>query len=394
MNNSSVLLLVVIGVLATTNIALVFTRSRNSGNVSATQLRAHIADATRTSLIEAGRILDEATALRLQTATTSIEAQSRATTISINDILNPVKEALARLSGSVIDLENKRVEAYSRLDQQVQNTATVLESLRHETVTLSSAMRRHDTRGRWGELQLRRIIEMIGMTERVSFVEQKQQVGEGAGKPDVTVLLPGGRVLYIDSKTPMEAFFKANEATDFNERQSHFVAHAQAVKSHIKTLTQRSYSQDQQSLDYVIMFLPTEPSLSSACEVFPDLIEVAANSGVILTSPTSLIALLSNISMLWQEETRAKNAQEILKESIDLHSRLKVFVSHISSLGENLGKSVAHFNKAVGSFDNRVMPAARRVEELAGIREPIQTLSPIDSTPMSSRFDSNLIDDE
>jgi DNA recombination protein RmuC len=296
---------------------------------------------------------------------------------------------LKALDAKVGDLETKRADAYARLDQQVTNTTGLLDTLRTETTNLSSALRRNDARGRWGELQLRRIIEMIGMSEHVSFDEQKQQVGDGSGRPDVTIHLPNNRVLYVDSKAPMNSYLDAINEVDPDRRKTLFDAHANALKGHIKALTNRNYVDDKESLNYVIMFIPTESSLAAAFEVYPNLIEDAAQAKVVLTSPTSLVIALNTIAMLWQEDTQVRNAQEMIKESGDLYSRLITFINHFSKVGDNLKRSMDTYNNAIGSFDRSVMPKAKAVEELGRFTDELPMAQKLEVDVRESRYSTH-----
>jgi DNA recombination protein RmuC len=293
---------------------------------------------------------------------------------------------LKALDAKVGDLEAKRADAYARLDQQVTNTTGLLDTLRTETTNLSSALRRNDARGRWGELQLRRIIEMIGMSEHVSFDEQKQQVGDGSGRPDVTIHLPNNRVLYVDSKAPMNSYLDAINEVDVDRRKTLFDAHSNALKGHIKTLASRNYVDDKESLNYVIMFIPTESSLAAAFEVYPNLIEDAAQAKVVLTSPTSLVIALNTIAMLWQEDTQVRNAQEMIKESGDLYGRLITFINHFSKVGDNLKRSMDTYNNAVGSFDRSVMPKAKAVEELGRFTDELPAPEKVEIDLRESKY--------
>jgi DNA recombination protein RmuC len=366
MDVTSLIVIVVVTALTTAAIVgLVVSRAmKNQGGLSVQDIRQQVADAAREQYLTTAQMLETSTEARLQTTTASVAEQSRAASASIQEIIKPLGESLKALDAKVGDLETKRADAYARLDQQVTNTTGLLDTLRTETTNLSSALRRNDARGRWGELQLRRIIEMIGMSEHVSFDEQKQQVGDGSGRPDVTIHLPNNRVLYVDSKAPMNSYLDAINEVDVDRRKTLFDAHANALKGHIKALASRNYVDDKESLNYVIMFIPTESSLAAAFEVYPNLIEDAAQAKVVLTSPTSLVIALNTIAMLWQEDTQVRNAQEMIKESGDLYGRLITFINHFSKVGDNLKRSMDTYNNAVGSFDRSVMPKAKAVEEL------------------------------
>jgi DNA recombination protein RmuC len=366
MDVTSLIVIVVVTALTTAAIVgLVVSRAmKNQGGLSAQDIRQQVADAAREQYLTTAQMLETSTEARLQTTTASVAEQSRAASASIQEIIKPLGESLKSLDEKVGVLEKTRAEAYGKLNEQVTNTTGLLDALRTETTNLSSALRRNDARGRWGELQLRRIIEMIGMSEHVSFDEQKQQVGEGSGRPDVTIHLPNNRVLYVDSKAPMNSYLDAINEVDVDRRKTLFDAHANALKGHIRSLASRNYVDDKESLNYVIMFIPTESSLAAAFEVYPNLIEDAAQAKVVLTSPTSLVIALNTIAMLWQEDTQVRNAQEMIKESGDLYGRLITFINHFSKVGDNLKRSMDTYNNAVGSFDRSVMPKAKAVEEL------------------------------
>jgi DNA recombination protein RmuC len=370
---------------------------KSAGGISIDDIRQQVGDAAREHLVAAQEALSNATEQRLQTTTQSVAEQNRAASTSLQELIKPLKDSLMSLDTKVADLENKRTDAYARLNEQVTNTQNVLETLRGETTLLSSALRRSDTRGRWGELQLRRIIELVGMSEHMSFVEQKQQQGEGSGKPDVTIMLPGNRVLYIDSKAPMSAYLDALEENDSDRKRASLESHAKALKSHVLALAKRDYAKDEVALDYVIMFIPTESSLAAACEINPNLIEDAVSSGVVLASPTSLVAVLSNIAMMWREDAQNKNADEILRLSRDLHSRLSVFIGHFSKIGDYLKKSVDAFNGAVSSFDTRVMKTAGEIKELGRYADELPSVAKIEVEAKNSKYEQpslGLVTDE
>ena len=388
MDVTSLLVIVLVTALTTAAIVgLVVSRAMKSqGGLSAQDIRQQVADASREHYLSAAQMLETSTEARLQTTTSFVAEQNRAASASIQEIIKPLGDSLKALDIKVGDLETKRADAYARLDQQVTNTTGLLDTLRTETANLSSALRRNDARGRWGELQLRRIIEMIGMSEHVSFDEQKQQVGDGSGRPDVTIHLPNNRVLYVDSKAPMNSYLDAINEVDPDRRKTLFEAHATALKGHIKALSSRNYVDDKESLNYVIMFIPTESSLAAAFEVYPNLIEDAAQAKVVLTSPTSLVIALNTIAMLWQEDTQVRNAQEMIKESGDLYGRLITFINHFSKVGDNLKRSMDTYNNAIGSFDRSVMPKAKAVEELGRFTDELPIAEKLEVDVRESRY--------
>ena len=388
MDVTSLIVIVVVTALTTAAIVgIVVSRAmKNQGGLSAQDIRQQVADAAREQYLTTAQMLETSTEARLQTTTASVAEQSRAASASIQEIIKPLGESLKALDIKVGDLEKNRAEAYGKLNEQVTNTTGLLDSLRIETTNLSSALRRNDARGRWGELQLRRIIEMIGMSEHVSFDEQKQQVGDGSGRPDVTIHLPNNRVLYVDSKAPMNSYLDAINEVDVDRRKTLFEAHANALKGHIRTLASRNYVDDKESLNYVIMFIPTDSSLAAAFEVYPSLIEDAAQAKVVLTSPTSLVIALNTISMLWQEDTQVRNAQEMIKESGDLYGRLITFINHFSKVGDNLKRSMDTYNNAVGSFDRSVMPKAKAVEELGRFTDELPSAEKVEVDLRESKY--------
>ena len=387
MDVASLIVIVLVTSLTTAAIVgLVVSRAmKNQGGLSAQDIRQQVADAAREQLVAATESLAASTEVRLQTTTASVAEQSRAASTSIQEIIRPLGESLKALDTKVGDLEKNRAEAYGKLNEQVTNTSGLLDSLRIETTNLSNALRRNDARGRWGELQLRRIIEMIGLSEHVTFDEQKQQVGDGTGIPDITIHLPNHRVLYVDSKAPMNSYLDATTETDVDRRNALINAHATALKGHIRTLANRNYVSDKESLNYVIMFVPTESSLAAAFDVYPNLIEDAAQSKVVLTSPTSLVIALNTIAMLWQEDTQIRNAQEMIKQSSDLHSKLIPFINHFTKIGSDLKRSVLTYNAAVGSFDSSVMPKAKAVEKLGRFSDELPVVEPIEVAVRDSR---------
>ena len=393
MDVTSLIVIVLVTALTTAAIVgIVVSRAmKNQGGLSAQDIRQQVADAAREQLVAATESLAASTEVRLQTTTASVAEQSRAASTSIQEIIRPLGESLKALDTKVGDLEKNRAEAYGKLNEQVTNTSGLLDSLRIETTNLSNALRRNDARGRWGELHLRRIIEMVGLSEHVTFDEQKQQVGDGAGIPDITIHLPNHRVLYVDSKAPMNSYLDATTETNVDRRDALLKAHATALKGHIKTLASRNYVNDKESLNYVIMFVPFESSLAAAFDVYPKLIDEAAQSKVVLTSPTSLVIALNTIAMLWQEDTQIRNAQEMIRQSSELHGRLNTFIDHFTKVGSDLKRSVLSYNAAVGSFDSSVMPKAKAVEKLGRFTDELPVTETIEITVRDSKSLNELL---
>jgi len=223
-------------------------------------------------------------------------------------------------------------------------------------------LRSSSSKGQWGEMQLRRIVEMAGMVKNVSF---KEQVNLGEGRPDMVVMLPGGGNLPVDAKVPLESYLKSTEETDPTRRMVHLKAHETAFKSRIRELAGRKYWELlDHSPDFVIMFIPNEACLSATFETAPDLLDWAISQKVLIATPVTLLALLKSIAYGWQQHQITENARQIAEQGEKLYKRLFSMVGNLEDLRKNLNSSVDSYNKAIGSFDTRVMPAARKFEEL------------------------------
>ncbi|MGD9960981.1 DNA recombination protein RmuC [Nocardioides sp.] len=275
-----------------------------------------------------------------------------------------VLQSLDRISDQMRELDHQRSSWQGELNQQVQDMRASTETLRRETVTLSTALRRPQVRGRWGELHLKRAVELAGLVERCDFEEQVQ-LDDGALRPDMVVRLSGGKCLVIDSKVPLDAFLDATGSDDDETRALHLVRHARQFRTHIDQLGAKRYWRSlPQSPEFVVLFVPGESFLSAALEADAALIEYAAQRRVVLATPTTLIALLKTVAHGWQHETLAAQAQEIHDLGRELHERLVRMSSHVDALGRSLNAAVGHYNQAVGSLESRVLVSARRFSEL------------------------------
>lgn len=296
----------------------------------------------------------------LQTADQALRARQEA----IDALVGPVKETLDKMRAQVADADKQREGSYQAVRTQLSTLAQAQEHLRQATEGLSRSLRSPNTRGRWGEFQLQRIAELAGMLEHCDFVQQ-QPGDDSRLKPDMTVRLPGGARIVVDAKVPIEAYMRAVEATTDEARRRAQDDHAAQVRQHIKALGQKEYwKQFDQAPEFVVLFLPLEPLMSAAFERDGELLEFAARSSVVLATPMTLLALLRAVAFGWQQHSLARNAEEIREVGQELCDRLLKMLEHFDEAGDDLGKAVAAFNRAVGSFDNRVMPSVRRFQAL------------------------------
>ena len=297
-----------------------------------------------------------------QQSESSLEQRQEA----VKNLVEPIKTALNENKQTIAEIEKNRREAYGEITQQIKNMSQDQSELRKETGKLVNALRRPQVRGRYGEVALRRVVELAGMSAYCDFIEQAHATDGDGGviRPDMVVNMPNQRALIIDAKTPLENYLNAVEAVDAEVRGRLLEKHANDVREHIKGLALKSYwAQFERTPEFVVMFIPGDQFLHAALEQKPDLLEYAMENKIILTTPGSLMGLLRAVAYGWQQETIAENLNEIKKSGENLLDCISTFITHINKLGKSLEGGMDAYNKAVGSFERRLVPAARQLSE-------------------------------
>jgi DNA recombination protein RmuC len=315
--------------------------------------------------------LTEMARAQLQTAQAEAKGDLDKRQHAVEQLLAPLKDQLGRVDAQLLRLDQERRESRGRLEAQLGRLNETGERLRTETGALVTALRKPNTRGQWGQMQLRNVVELAGMVRHCDYVEQSSLPGEGSPlRPDLVVRLPGDKRVVVDAKAPLQGVLDAYEARDEEERQRHLRDHARLLRKHVKALADKSYWSGLDSApDFVIMFLPGEHLYSSALEADPTLLEDAMSRRVLIQTPTTLLATLHAVAHGWQQERVAESAQAISELGRDLHGRLIKLSKLLGTLGKRLNSAVAAYNETVGSYEARVIPGARRFAEYGAVSE-------------------------
>jgi DNA recombination protein RmuC len=302
-------------------------------------------------------------------------------------------QGLDRLSDQMRDLDHQRSSWQGQLSEQVLDMRMATDTLRRETQTLSTALRKPQVRGRWGEMHLRRAVELAGLVDRCDFTEQAHTVtrDDGIQRPDLVVQLVGGRRVVVDAKVPLDAFLDATGTDDDDAREAHLARHARQLRQHVDQLASKRYWRSLEgSPEFVVLFVPAESFLSAALTADRDLLDFASGKQVVLATPTTLIALLRTVAHGWRQEALADRAEEIHQLGRELHERLATLTAHVDNVGRSLNAAVGHYNAAVGSLESRVLVSARRFADLGVTDDELPAARPVVSLARRAAPDAHV----
>lgn len=306
---------------------------------------------------------------------------------AVKSLVEPLTKSLEGVREHMTAAEQARAQAHGALEEQVKAMALTSDSLRTETAQLTSALRASHVRGHWGEVQLRRVVEVAGMVEHVDFDEQFTiQSDQETLRPDMVVHLPGEKKVIVDAKVSLSAFLDAAESDDDQVRAKRFEAHARHVRTHVKSLGDKSYwASLPQAPEFVVMFIPSDAMLSAALDQDPQLLEDGFASNVIIATPATLVALLRTVAYTWRQERLAEDAAQVFSTGRELHRRLGTFGRHLEDLGKRLNDAVSSFNRLNRSIDSMLVPQAKRFAELQSLEEPFDTKGPIETVAIAAK---------
>lgn len=337
----------------------------------AEQFRALAADALATNNERFLALADQRLAASHQSQVRDLAEREQ----SIKALVDPLTQTLAKVQADMTTAEEARATTHATLTEQVRSMRETSELLRSETSQLVTALRSSQVRGRWGELQLRRVVETAGMLDHVDFVEQASiRTDDGVQRPDMVVHLSGGKQVVLDAKVAFLGYLEAVQADDEAVRTERLAAHAKHLRKHVDDLAAKAYwEQFSPTPEFVVMFVPAEPFLQAALDTDPGLFEYAMERSVILATPMTLLALLRTVAYTWRQEALAANAQQVLDLGRELHGRIGTLGGHVGRLGRQLDGAVRAFNDSVSSLESRVLVSARRLAELQAIDDELET---------------------
>jgi len=320
---------------------------------------------------------------RIKEAAAALAGDAAVRDKAVGALLDPVSAALQRVEGQLREVERERQSAYVGLREQVEAMRSSSELLQHETKSLVNALRAPQVRGRWGELQLERVVQLAGMVEHCDFSTQVTAVGDdGAVRPDMVVHLAGGKSIVVDAKVPFAAYLEAVESRDPDTHADRLAAHARQLRAHVDALSAKGYwAAFEPTPEFVVLFVPGDPLLEAALQADPALLEHAFGRNVVVATPTTLIALLRTVAYGWRQEALARNAAAVHQLGKELHSRLATMGTHVAKLGRSLDGAVDSYNKTVSSLEARVLVTARRLTELKVADDELAAPATVERSP-------------